>query len=142
MRKNLSLNHYKTTYFYEAGEQSIAKRIFGVNALVIENEFILPHTTIARVKFGTFVSTVITFATPVSDNKSRLFVKTYRNFWENPIGDMVTYNMMQDTMSQDKVVVEGIDHRHYNGKFNMRYDKLQNTYITLYNKMIYNRSSV
>jgi phenylpropionate dioxygenase-like ring-hydroxylating dioxygenase large terminal subunit len=130
-------NHYKSTYYYEAGEDSIAKKAFGVNNLIIENEFILPHTTIARVIFGDSISTVMTFALPLGENKSKLFVKTYRNFWENQLGDMITRNTMYNTMLQDKLVVEGIDSRFMDGKFNMKFDKLQNTYTSFYKRFIH-----
>ena len=134
--KLIGKNHYKSTYYYEAGEDSMARKMFGVKDLIIENEFILPHTTIARVKFGDQVSTVVTFALPIGDNKSRLFVKTYRNFWKNHVGDVITRNTMLNTMLQDKVVVENIDPRFMDGKFNMRFDKLQNTYKSFYKKFI------
>jgi len=130
-------NHYRSTYFYEAGEESLARKIFGVKELIVENEFILPHTTVARIKFGDYVSTVITFALPVGETKSRLFVKTYRNFWENQLGDLFTRNSMITTMLQDKAVVETIDSRFMDGKFNMKFDKLQNTYVTFYKRFVH-----
>ena len=130
-------NHYKTSYMYEAGEDSVARKVFGVKDLIIENEFILPHTTVARVIFGEYTSTVITFALPISENKSKLFVKTYRNFWGNKVGDALTENMMYTTMLQDKAIVENIDMRFMEGKFNMKFDKLQNTYKTFYKKLIH-----
>jgi hypothetical protein len=130
-------NHFLSRYYYEAGEKSLARKIFGVKELVIENEFILPHTTVARVIFGDFVSTVITFALPIGENKSKLFVKTYRNFWENQLGDLFTYNSMYTTMLQDKAVVEGIDPEFMDGKFNMKFDKLQNTYKTFYSRFVH-----
>ena len=130
-------NHYKTSYIYEAGHDSVARKVFGVKDLIVENEFILPHTTVARVIFGEFTSTVITFALPISENKSKLFVKTYRNFWTNKVGDALTENMMYTTMLQDKAIVENIDMRFMEGKFNMKFDKLQNTYKTFYKKLIH-----
>jgi phenylpropionate dioxygenase-like ring-hydroxylating dioxygenase large terminal subunit len=130
-------NHYRSRYFYEAGGDSIAKKVFGVKDLIIENEFILPHTTVARVKFGDQVSTVITFALPLGDNKSKLFVKTYRNFWDNQLGYAITKNTMYNTMLQDKLVVESIDRRFMDGKFNMKFDKLQNTYKAFYKRFIH-----
>jgi phenylpropionate dioxygenase-like ring-hydroxylating dioxygenase large terminal subunit len=130
-------NHYRSTYFYEAGEQSVARKVFGVKELVIQNEFILPHTTIARVIFGNYVSTVVTFALPIGENKSRLFVKTYRNFWQNTFGDIFTSNTMLNTMLQDKAVIESIDNRFMDGKFNMKFDKLQNTYVAFYKRFVH-----
>jgi len=134
--KMIGPNHFKTTYNYISGEESLAKKLFDVEHLKIENEFILPHTTIARVFFGDYVSTVVTFATPINNDKSKLFVKTYRNFWQNPVGDYLVKYLMHQTMLQDKGVVEHIDSRYKDGQFNMKYDKLQNTYKTLYKKWI------
>jgi phenylpropionate dioxygenase-like ring-hydroxylating dioxygenase large terminal subunit len=136
--KLISPYHYKTAYEYESGDDSIVKKAFGIKHLKIENEFILPHTTVARVIFGDYVSTVITFALPLSENKSRLFVKTYRNFWNNDIGDSITRKLMYNTMLQDKIVVENIDCNFMDGKFNMKYDKLQNTYKSFYKRFIHN----
>ena len=140
--KLVSPYHYKTSYEYESGKDSIVKKVFNINTLKIENEFILPHTTVARVIFGDYVSTVITFALPLSENKSRLFVKTYRNFWNNDMGDALTRNLMHNTMLQDKVVVENIDMKYMEGKFNMKFDKLQNTYKSFYKKLIHNFTDI
>lgn len=133
-------HHYKTAYLYEAGEEALSKKVFGAKMLRIENEFILPHTTVARVIFGPYISTVITFALPISEKKSKLFVKTYRNFWNNPLGDLITEKMMFNTMLQDKVVVENIDFASMDGKFNMKFDKLQNTYKSFYKRFIHNNN--
>ena len=135
--KEVGPYHYKTSYTYEAGQDSLARKYFGVKDLIIENEFILPHTTIARVIFGDFISTVVTFALPVSDKKSILFVKTYRNFWKNQLGDEITRKLMYNTMLQDRLVVENIDQRFMDGKFNMLFDKLQNTYKSFYKRFIH-----
>jgi phenylpropionate dioxygenase-like ring-hydroxylating dioxygenase large terminal subunit len=110
-------------------------------------EFILPHTTIARVKFGELVSTVVTFALPINSTSSKLFVKTYRNFWNvddiaKYIGDVLNYDMMHKTMLEDKKIVESIDSRYMDGKYNMKFDKLQNTYVNFYKKLIHNFTMV
>ena len=137
------LYHVKTSYLYNSGEESVAKKVYLFDTLIIENEFILPHTTIARIKFGNLVSTVITFALPINSTTSRLFVKTYRNFWNNDIiskkfGDVINYDTMFKTMMEDKQIVESIDPKYMDGKFNMKFDKLQNTYVTFYKKLIHN----
>ena len=142
--------HYRTEYDYLSGSKSFAKKLFGFNQLKIQNEFALPHTTVARILFGPFISTVITFATPINITHSQLFVKTYRNFWRAPvhspnpldkahqaIGDYFTKKMMWDTVLQDKAIVEGIRLENADGKFNMKYDKLSNTYRTFYKKWIH-----
>ena len=134
--KLVGKNHFKTAYNYIAGEDSLARKIFDVDHIKIENEFILPHTTIARVYFGDYVSTVVTFALPINNDETKLFVKTYRNFWRNPLGDLFIKYLMHTTMLEDKSIVEHIDPRYMDGKFNMKYDKLQNTYKTLYKKRV------
>jgi phenylpropionate dioxygenase-like ring-hydroxylating dioxygenase large terminal subunit len=144
--------HYKTIYNYTSGENSMVKRVFQMDDLLIENEFILPHTTIARVIFGPFKSTIITFALPVNVTHSKLFVKAYRNFWYsydspyfkgwlNNLGDYFTTDTMSKTIIQDKIVIESIPLDKVDGLFNMKYDKLQNLYTSLYKKLIHNIST-
>ena len=132
--------HYKTTYTYRTGKNTIASKIFGSKTLVIENEFVLPHITIARVMFEGKVNTVMTSALPLGNDRCRLFVKVYRNFWTDGVskyvGDMIMYDLMYKTMLQDKFIVENIDPRFMHGKYNMKYDKLQNLYRTLYRKWV------
>ena len=141
--------HYKSEYHYESGEKSLARNFFGIKYLIVENEFILPHTTIARVIFGNLTSTVITCTQPINNTNSNLFVKVYRNFWTdkdniffgkiiNYIGDLVTIMMMKNTVMEDKAIIENIDLRYMDGKFNMKYDKIQNVYRSLYKKLIKN----
>jgi len=135
--KMVAPHHFKTSYKYESGHDSLARKCFTVSNLTVENEFILPHTTVARIIFGNYVNTVVTFALPVTEEKSILFVKTYRNFWKNGLGDRIFRNMMYKTMLQDRIVIESIDNRFLDGKFNMRFDKLQNTYTTFYKRFIH-----
>jgi phenylpropionate dioxygenase-like ring-hydroxylating dioxygenase large terminal subunit len=132
--KKVGPNHYKTSYLYKTGEHSMAKTVFGQEILSVENEFVLPHMSIARVKFAEYVNTIVTFATPISYNKTRLYVKNYRNFWRNIVGDWFIKITMWQTMREDRKVVEGIYEDAKNGNFNMRYDKLANTYRVLYEK--------
>ena len=141
--------HYKTIYEYNSGEKSLAKKVFKFDNLTIENEFILPHTTVARIIFGDKTSTVITIALPQNNTHTKLFVKTYRNYWNkndtsvlgdvnNYLGDLLTKYMMEKTVVQDKDVVENIDPLYIDGKYNMKYDKLQNVYRSMYTKHVKN----
>jgi phenylpropionate dioxygenase-like ring-hydroxylating dioxygenase large terminal subunit len=151
-------NHYKTVYTYHSGDKSVAKKIYGMKKLKIENEFIMPHTTIARVIFGDYTSTVMTFATPINETNTCLYVKTYRNFWYipkanentkktnenkffdqciNKMGDFFSTHLMMNTVLEDKVVIENIKMDKIDGKFNMKYDKLQNIYRQIYKKKIH-----
>jgi phenylpropionate dioxygenase-like ring-hydroxylating dioxygenase large terminal subunit len=140
-------NHYRTKYDYIAGSDSIAKKMYSTKTLQIENEFVMPHTTVARVLFDEKISTIITFATPHNNTHTTLYVKTYRNFWydnqgtllsmaTNYIGDMITTSMMKNTVNQDKSVVEGIYFDKKDGKFNMKYDKLQSVYKKKYKQLV------
>jgi len=133
--RQIGPNRYQTKYKYEAGAKSMAKMVFGQDMLNVENEFVLPHMSIARVKFSKYINTIITFATPISYNKTRLYVKNYRNFWHNIFGDWLIRTTMDQTMREDRKVVEGIYEYAKDGKFNMRYDKLGNTYRVLYEKI-------
>jgi len=146
--------HYKISYEYLAGKNSLVNKIYNFNKITVENEYILPHTTVARVLFGNFSSTIITIATPISKFKTRLFVKAYRNYWFNSIndssiftqpfdylinnfGDYLTYKTMFLTLKQDKSIVDNIDKLDYksmHGKFSIKYDMMSNHYKNLYKK--------
>jgi phenylpropionate dioxygenase-like ring-hydroxylating dioxygenase large terminal subunit len=149
-------NHYKIVYKYRSGENSLVNKIYNFDDIIVENEYILPHTTVARVIFGNYTSTIITHALPVSKFKTKLFVKAYRSYWSfnfkkndnrnilfpffilvNRIGDIITHNTMYATLKQDKAIVDFIDKTSYeamHGKFSIVYDMFSNHYKNNYKK--------
>ena len=150
-------NHYRVTYKYMAGKDSIVKKIFDYNNLVVENEYALPHTTVARIKFGGYTSTILTYALPESMFKTKLFVKAYRSYWNFPlekmsplypfiyvlnvIGDKITQHTMESTLKQDKAIVDNIDKSSYSGmhgKFSIIYDMFSNHYKNKYRELYEN----
>jgi hypothetical protein len=115
----------------------MVSRLFKLKRIDIDNEFALPHTTIARIKFGDgLVNTVVTAACPVNERETKLFVKTYRNFFRDSIFNGWFRSMMAETLNQDKAVIESIKNENMDGRFNMKFDKLQNTYRSLYKKLV------
>lgn len=134
--------HWKAVYQYEAGENSIPSKIFGIKTLIVENEFVLPHTTVARVKFGSFVNTIITSALPITHSDSILHVKAYRNNWvfNNPILDAIfdyqTTRMMEKTLCEDKCVIDTIYPKYRDGNFITKYDNLVRVYRDEYASMV------
>lgn len=148
-------HHYKVIYNYKAGENSIVKKIFNVDDIIIENEYILPHTSVARVIFNNMISTVVTRAQPITEFKTKLYVSVYRNFWINQIndniilneinkilkmiGDIITMNSMKRTLNEDKIIISNIDKLNKNdaeGYFDFEYDKLSRHYKDNYKKYI------
>lgn len=149
-------NHYKIIYEYMAGENSLVNKIYKFDNITVENEYVLPHSTVARVKFGNLSSTIITHALPVSKFKTILFVKAYRSYWSydlnndknqnilypflhliNQLGDQITHNTMYSTLKQDKAIVDNIDKKDYvsmHGKFSIVYDMFSNHYKNNYKK--------
>jgi nitrite reductase/ring-hydroxylating ferredoxin subunit len=147
-------NHYKIIYRYMAGENSVVNKIYKFDNIIVENEYVLPHTTVARVLFGNYSSTIITHALPISKFKTILFVKAYRNYWcfnlsdekiynlcnpflnvINMLGDKITHNTMYTTLKQDKAIVDNIDKSSYegmHGKFSITYDMFSNDYKNKY----------
>lgn len=139
--KEVSPFHWRTSYVYESGANSMVSKIFKIKKIDIENEFALPHTTVARIKFGDgFVNTIVTAACPVNDRETILFVKSYRNFFCSALFYNIFYNIMVDTLNQDKAIIESIKKENMDGKFNMKFDKLQNTYKTLYKRLVKDKS--
>jgi len=151
-KMNDSNFHYKIIYEYLAGSNSLVNKYYKFNKITVENEYVLPHTTVARVLFGNFTSTIITNAVPISKFKSKLYVKAYRNYWyinketANPfilpfasiinyIGDKFTEYTMEVTLNQDKAIVDNIDKTDYklmHGKFSILYDVMSNHYKNNY----------
>lgn len=137
--EKISDEHYKIVYEYEAGDMSIPKKIFGENTLIVENEFILPHYTVARVKFGMFVNTIITSALPIGEKETMLYVKAYRNNWVfpgfpflNDPFDFITKKMMIKTLNEDKNVIESIYYDHRDGNFITKFDEFTKMYRELF----------
>jgi phenylpropionate dioxygenase-like ring-hydroxylating dioxygenase large terminal subunit len=153
-------NHYKIVYEYLAGEKSLVSQIYGMSNITVENEYVLPHSTVARVKFGGFASTIITHALPISKFKTKLFVKAYRSYWShdmknrrhfgllypvyrliNRFGDIITKKTMYVTLKQDKEIIDNIDKKNYesmHGKFSIVFDILSNHYKNSYKKIYEN----
>lgn len=153
-------HHYKIIYEYIAGSNSIVNKIYNFENIQVENEYILPHSTIARVKFGNWSSTIVTHALPISKFKTKLFVKAYRSYWcfnlndiknynilfpfmhfINSYGDKITKNTMYNTLKEDKSIIDNIDKHSYesmHGKFSIVYDLLSNHYKLNYKKFYEN----
>jgi len=155
MKINDTHFHFKTFYDYLTGENSIAKKIFKNVNIRVENEYILPHTTVARAFFADHKSTTISYALPISQFKTKLFVKTYRDYWYfpstleqngpfhiplaiiNSLGDKITKKTMINTLKEDKVIVDNIEKKDVtlmNGKFSIIYDALNNHYRKIYQR--------
>jgi hypothetical protein len=150
-------NHFQVLYNYIAGKQSLVRKLYNFSEILVENEYVLPHTTVARVNFGNLSSTIITHALPISVKpglwKTRLFVKAYRNYMYydlnkcqdctyplkyliNKLGDHITLDTMMLTLQQDKDIVDNIDKFDYksmHGKFSIYYDMLSDHYKNNYN---------
>lgn len=145
--EKISEGHVKATYEYESSKDSTAYKLYGIKNLIIENEYILPHYTVARVKFGNYVNTIVTSALPVNDEESILFVKAYRNNWVynihllNYLFDKVTSDLMEKTLCEDKGVVESIYQEYKDGNYITKYDELikyyRDDYKSFVNKNIY-----
>ena len=127
----------------------LLEKTYKFKNIIVENEYILPHTTVARVKFGNYSSTIITVAQPITIFSTKLYVKTYRNYWcdnsksnvfgniVNYIGDLITLHTMKTTLNQDKNIIDYLDKRDYDmmhGRFSIKYDMMSNHYKHNYKK--------
>jgi phenylpropionate dioxygenase-like ring-hydroxylating dioxygenase large terminal subunit len=139
-------NHYAIHYFYKSGERSFIRRFLQIPDLQIENEFILPHTIISRVKFGESTKTIITFSLPKNKKQTILFMKVYRNFIfskssflfssiYNYIMNIIVNHIVRETILEDVTILENINIEKVNGKYNLKYDKFPNMYRKLYNRI-------
>ena len=72
--------HCSVKYSYERGSNSLISRLFDTDLLTISSEIISPFTTISRVMIEDKELVFETNILPVSTNKSRIYVRCYRNF--------------------------------------------------------------
>ena len=144
--EKITEGHYKASYEYESGEDSLAYKAFGIKSLIVENEYVLPHYTVARVKFGEFVNTIVTSALPISDNQTMLHVKAYRNNWVfgvpliDYLFNKLTEKLMDKTLNEDRAVIEKIYYDFREGNFITKYDELTRLYREDYNSFVKNNN--
>lgn len=135
--REISPFHYRSTYVYEALANSLFQKVFRRPYLIVETEFCLPHTTLMRVIYGKYVSTVVMSVLPIRRSYTRLFVKIYRNFWRNAIGDWITWNILRTILMEDRRIAEGISIAvARNRPFSMPFDPLQAAYRAMYDEYI------
>ena len=95
--------------------------------------------------FGRYIKTIITFALPETKNRTRLFMKVYRNFVYskyntifgmiyNYIMDQMTIKIVRETIAEDVKILENIHLDKVDGKYNVKYDRFPYMYRKLYEK--------
>lgn len=102
----------KTTFEYSPNQFTISTQFGNTDSVIVENEFYMPTTTLTRVKAGPITKTVYTQSFPVSDKKTILYWKVYRNFWKDPnmesfnaIGDYLMNALMERTIDEDASIL-------------------------------------
>jgi phenylpropionate dioxygenase-like ring-hydroxylating dioxygenase large terminal subunit len=121
----------KTTFQYHPFNYTISMMMGNDTKVVVENEFILPTTTITRVISGQIVKTVLTRSTPITKNKTLFFYTVYRNFWfcrwkgfdwVNRVFDMFMKTMMDLTISEDIAILKHVNPKYRVGSIVTKYD--------------------
>ena len=130
-------NHGKTTFLYEPNVNSIShlltdsksNNLIKNTTVMVENEFILPSSTITRVFFGKDnIKTVFTRCSPISDGECRLYWRLYRNYWVgnqvvDPIGDLLMAFLMEQTLDEDVRILQNVNDAYRVGKLQTKYDR-------------------
>jgi phenylpropionate dioxygenase-like ring-hydroxylating dioxygenase large terminal subunit len=127
--EQLSPIHGKTTFFYEPNPSSISN-LFGDNSkktsVRVENEYILPTTTVTRVFFGReqkSIKTVFTRCISTSDNETILHWSVFRNYWMNNVmGDYVMDTLMNSVLNEDIEILNHVDPKYREGHLKTKYD--------------------
>lgn len=121
--KKLNPYHGRSTFFYRPNSNTISQKIGKVKEVKVENEFILPTNTITRVFAGDTIKTVFTRSIPLSENKTLLYWKIYRNFWLHPFGDFFIRKLMEKTIQEDISILKNVYPENRNGTIQTKYDK-------------------
>lgn len=121
--KKVSQYHGRSTFSYEPNKNTISRKVGNVKEVRVENEFILPTNTITRVFAGDTIKTVFTRSIPLSENKTLLYWKIYRNFWIHPFGDYFIRKLMEKTINEDISILKNIYPENRNGIIKTKYDR-------------------
>lgn len=121
----------RTTFEYRPFNYTISMVMGNDTKVVVENEYILPTTTITRVISGDIIKTVLTRSTPISKNKTLFFYTVYRNFWfcrwkgmewVNMFFDAFMNIMMDMTISEDIAILKNVNPKFRVGSIVTKYD--------------------
>ena len=90
--------HYGVKYTYERGKNSLINKLFDSHELTITSEVINPFTTISRVMVKDKELVFETNIRPIQINKSKVYVRCYRNFRLSYGGDKFINEVIQKIM--------------------------------------------
>jgi len=127
--EKISKIHGKTSFFYNPSRKSLGSILSEKDYTVkVENEFILPTNTITRVFIGDSIKTVFTRSIPIEENKTLLYWKLYRNFWNDNIflnyfGDFFIRHLMKKVIQEDIQILKGIRVDDRDGPVKTKYDQ-------------------
>lgn len=133
--QKISHIHGKTTFHYNPNPASISNMLdtsnqFSNTSVIVENEYILPTTTITRVFFGKNkqnIKTVFTRCVPLSENKTILYWYVYRNYWNDnkmvtKLGDLTMDALMESVLNEDIQILKHVDPKSREGELQTKFD--------------------
>jgi phenylpropionate dioxygenase-like ring-hydroxylating dioxygenase large terminal subunit len=127
--EQLAPGHGRSTFRYIPRPGSLSTWL-GADEVIVQNEFVLPSTTVTRVAFGGYTKTVVTRALPVTENETVLFWELYRDFLNDPMGvfDEAMRVLMEGTLDEDVRMLTEVDARHRAGPLRSRFDTTIDAY--------------
>ena len=121
------------SYQYITGPKSLAKVMFNIETVNVENGLFLPYSMFSRVSFGTRIQTIFTTARPISENSTMFYWQMYHNFGKDPISKAVLRNEMLKTLEEDREIVENLNYEQKTLIYT-KWDQLQEFYRSSKNK--------
>ncbi|CAM9442096.1 unnamed protein product [Phaeothamnion confervicola] len=128
-----ALQSSRVTFHYKSGPRSFSKTVGRTEEVVVTNEFHLPYTAVIRVYFGSqCVKTIMATAVPLSDDRTAVHWKLYRNFAMthpddagplNWAADWLFERMMKITFQEDKDIIENLYPEYQKGFMSAKFDR-------------------
>lgn len=146
--KRLSLNSFRQSFEYKAGDKSLSKQIQKVkkedNFLKVENEYNLPGDVLSRVAVDPQnIKTVFIKAFPINKKTTQIYWSLYRNFlvfdWEplNVLADYLFNALFEFTLSEDIELLKSVYiEEDLTKQFDTKYDKIQIEFRKDYGKIM------
>lgn len=117
----------KTTFQYQAADNTISRNLGNCKVVIVENEFHLPSTTVTRVTANNIIKTVVTKALPIDESNTMLFWEVHRNFVNDNhivarVGDLILHYLMEKTLLEDIDILKVVNEKYRIGCLNTKYD--------------------
>lgn len=114
----------QATFAYSSGPTSASQVLLKTDTVSVHNWYVVPSTAVTTVVAGPGTKTVRVHASPTGQGRCTLFWSLTRDFMTHPLLDWPARMIMENTLQEDRVILERLIAGMEHGKMHGVYDKL------------------